>query len=42
MDKIRQYHNEKELNQIKQVLKEKKLLDEILEEVDKLNDKNGK
>lgn len=40
MDKIKQYNQEKELNQIKQVLKEKNLLDDILKEVDQLNNKN--
>ena len=40
LNQIRQYYNGKELSQIKQVLKEKNLLKDILEEVDKLNNKN--
>jgi hypothetical protein len=40
LDKIKQYHNDKELHQIKQVLKEKGQLDQILEEVNKLKNKD--
>lgn len=40
LDKIKQYHNDKELYQIKQVLKEKGQLEKVLEEVNKLKNKD--
>jgi len=41
LDRIKQHHNNKELHQIKQVLKEKGQLDKVLEEVNKLNNKEN-